>query len=91
MAAPFVAVNTYVVVCAGAINVEPAPEKPAPLIETVVAPVTFHDNMVDWPGAIADGLAVNELMTGGGVGATGTTVTITGAETLPDALVAVKG
>jgi hypothetical protein len=63
---PLVAVIVYVVVAAGVIVLEPEAETaPMPwLMETVLAPVTVHDNVVDCPDATEAGTALKKLIAG---------------------------
>ena len=60
------AVSVYVVVTEGDIVTLPARETvPIPLsMETELASVTFHSRVVDCPAVMADGAAVNEVITG---------------------------
>jgi hypothetical protein len=74
----FVAVNVYVVVAVGVTSLVVVPvTTPIPwLIDSEVAPVTLHDNVVDPPTVTDVEEAVNEEITGaaaggGGVGAGG--------------------
>ena len=50
-----------------------------------VAPVAFQESVEDWPEAMEAGLALNDVMAGGGV-----TVTVAVAVVEPPLLVAVK-
>ena len=60
------AVSVYVVVTEGGIVTLPVGETvPIPLsMETEFASVTFHSSVVDCPAVMADGDAVNEVITG---------------------------
>ena len=64
----FVAVSVYVVVADGETLVEVPVTVPIPLIERDAALETVHDSVDDWPGAIDEGEAVNDEITGSGGG-----------------------
>ncbi len=53
-----------------------------PLMETDVAPVVVQLNVEDCPAVIGDGLAENEVTTGGGVGFT--TIVVVAVAVPPD-------
>jgi hypothetical protein len=86
----FVAVRVYVVVVLGVTAVlvlfvtTPIPG----LMDKLVAPVVAQDNMLDPPGAVMEGLAVNEEIVGAEV--LTVTVTVTDLVTEPAELVAVR-
>jgi hypothetical protein len=85
----FVAVSTYVVVCAGVTARLVPVTAPTPLMLSDVAFATVQLSVVEAPAFIVAGVAINEEIVGAGVVATFTVIVVF-AVTLPRVFVAVN-